>query len=476
MITINKNIDWLKQYSGTRADQQAVLSNTENYTFAELNQLVDNTVNYLLDSGIKKDEHCAVISGNNLDFVVYLLAIWRIGAVAVPLNKRLSEKELNSQISSTDCKYILLHDELSGRFKFSIYKTLIIPSALSHAAKASDKNGDYSDNKMSLMIFTSGSTDIPKAVFYRFKNLTYSAEQTLSLAAADENDSWLASLPFYHIGGFMIIVRAMMAGLPIIIPDSLKQEDILNSIKSFSPSIISFVPTQLSRIINEDIIPKDNLKAVFIGGGPSDNLLINSAVNKGWPLIKVYGSTETCSMITALDLRDGIKKINSGGKVIGNAIISIDKAKGEIIIEGKSVADGYYNQPDTRLSGGVFHSNDFGFVDVEGYLHVEGRIDDIIISGGENINTREILKLLFENENIEDAHVFGMDDAEWGQALSCAVVARDPAVNSNTILEYLKTKTAGYKLPKKIFFVDSIPRTDLGKVNNSQLLKKINKK
>lgn len=172
----------------------------------------------------------------------------------------------------------------------------------------------FAENKTSLMLFTSGSTDKPKAVVFTFKNFLNSVVQTNELINASEKDSWLASLPFYHIGGFMIFVRALINGSSLIIPDSLTHTAIANSINEFKPGYISFVSTQLSRMIDENVKPDENLKAVFVGGGPVENNLIISAKEKGWKILKVYGSTETCSMVTALDCRNEIIKIASAGK------------------------------------------------------------------------------------------------------------------------------------------------------------------
>ena len=475
MNTFDKTNDWLLQHSRTNPNGLAVITKLQKYTFASLNGLVENAVKVLINSGIKSDDNCALILDNNLEFIISILSLWRIGAVPIPLNVRGTNNELEKQINFTDCKFVIIHKNLKNKFVFNKHKTIEIPFDVANTQKEINYQSNLDKDKISLMLFTSGSTDKPKTVVFTFRNFIYSAIQTINLIEAKESDSWLASLPFYHIGGFMIFIRALMNGSPLIIPESLTQNDIVNSLTAFNPAVISFVPTQLLKIINEGLIHNKNLKVVFLGGGPSESNLIISAKEKGWPIIKVYGSTKTCSMVTALDLRNGIHKVNSAGKPFKeNSIFINDKNnKGEIIIKGPSVAIGYYKNPDERLFNGTFYSNDFGFIDEEGYLFIEGRIDDIIISGGENISTKEIENVLFENSNVKDVFVFGTKDKHWGQSVACVVVLKDKKITEESVKEYLKSKLAPYKIPKRIFFANEIPRNDLGKVRKDELLKSL---
>lgn len=474
-MQFDKNKDWLLQLSQINPNGLAVITSSQRFTFAVLNVLVDNTRKSLINSGIKKNNNCAIVLNNNIDFIISVLALWRIGAVPVPLNLRLTNTELEKQISFTDCDFIILQKELKKSFEFKNHK--IIEAEFGNTVSQIENyyEDDFKESRASLILFTSGSTDKPKAVVFTFKNFINSAAQTNKLINVDENDSWLASLPFYHIGGFMIFVRALFTGIPLIIPSSLAHENIVNSILKQNPSFISFVSAQLAKIINENILPNKNLKAVFLGGGPVENNLIISAKEKGWNVIKVYGSTETCSMVTALDCRNKIKKIESAGKPLkeNSIFISGNTNNGEIIIESGSVAKSYYKDSGNKLLNGKFHSNDFGYIDEDGYLFIEGRVDDIIISGGENINAKEITTALFENPKIEDAFTFGIKDYKWGRAVVSAVVAKDKSINEANLKEYLKSKIASYKIPKRIFFVKEIPKTELGKVRKEELQKQL---
>ena len=470
---IDKNIDWLLQRSQKNHDQPAVVTKSQEYTFSELNGLVETASKLFKNSGVKRNNHCAVISNNNIDFIISIFALWRIGAIPVPLNIRLTNSEIKNQIKFTECNYVIIHTELINKYDIDNEVEVIkIPFPKMITESKVVKTNNFQNNKISLMLFTSGSTEKPKAVIFTFGNFINSVLQTNKLLTPKVNNSWLASLPFYHIGGFMILGRSIINGNTLILPNSLSHFDVMESLINFNPSFISFVSTQMKRIIDENIKPSKNLEAVFLGGGPINEDLITACKKNNWPIIKVYGSTETCSMVSALDLRNKIIKINSAGKELQKNTISVSELNnGEIIVEGESVAKGYFNDSGIKLKNGKFYSNDIGFIDNKGYLFIKGRADDIIISGGENIDTNEITKVLLEHPGIKDAFSFGISDKEWGTLLSAAVVLKTKNLKPEKIIDFLKTKLADYKIPKKIFIIDKMPKTDLGKINKEELLK-----
>ena len=232
MKRFNVNIDWLLRHSEQNPNGVSVITEKQSFTFFVLNKLVENASKVLITKGIKKENHCAVISNNNIEFIISVLALWRIGAVPIPLNIRLTNNELNEQIKFTDCSFVILHEEFKNEFAFEKSATIEIPFAASKLDYTIENN--FGKSKNSLMLFTSGSTDKPKAVQFTFENLINSATQTINLIEADNNDSWLASLPFYHIGGFMIFVRALINGNALIIPESLNHKNLFPSIFEFS--------------------------------------------------------------------------------------------------------------------------------------------------------------------------------------------------------------------------------------------------
>jgi O-succinylbenzoic acid--CoA ligase len=335
-------------------------------------------------------------------------------------------------------------------------------------------------------MFTSGSTGNPKAVVHTFQSLYESVLALDSFTELSTGDIWLASLPLYHIGGFMIFIRSLTAGSSVAFPVSPKFEDISQAIKQSNPTYISLVTTTLQNLLDCNVKPNKNLKFVFLGGGPSQTELIIEAVEKSWHVVKVYGSTETCSMITALHPDEIKSKPDSVGKLLGEnkikimslpAVLLAGKSKNdldEVAVFSKSLFKEYYNDQLTtnnKLKDGWYHTGDYGWIDSEGYIYIESRKDNLIISGGENITASEVESAIRKHPLVKDVLVFGLQDKTWGQIVCAAIVSK--TISEDVIKDFLKEKIAAYKIPKRFFIVSEIPRNEMGKANRTELLKQL---
>ncbi len=341
---------------------------------------------------------------------------------------------------------------------------------------------DCNSDNIAVILFTSGSAGKPKAVQLTCNNLLFSATNGNQILSQTENDVWLASLPFFHIGGFSIFIRAFLFSSCVIIPKSLQTEDIIYSIQNYKPTLASFVSTQLKRLIDLKIRPNKELKNVLLGGGFINDDLINAAIKLGWKVSKVYGSTETSSFVTALSFDEILNGNKSSGKpLINNSIKIIDErgndlqpnASGEILIISHSVMKGYLNnleETNKKLKDDFYHTSDIGYLDEDGYLHVQARRNDLIVTGGENVNPVEIENELTKHPLIKESSVFEIADNEWGQIVAAAIVANKD-IEIDEIKKFLRKSLAGYKIPQKFFFVDGLPKTSLGKVKKEELKK-----
>jgi len=445
---------------------------------------------------ISRGDHTVVISDNNFEFMLLVFALWKVGSIPVPLNTKLNALEIDNLLAF-----------LSPRFIYVDPKIIINPSANAVAVKKDilfdEDNSNYenikwpfdniipdlfSQNETALILFTSGSSGKPKGVELTFNNLRKSFENCNSVLNQNSKDKWLASLPFYHIGGFSIIIRALLSGATLILPRSLKTEDLADEIKLRKPSLVSFVSAQLKRLLEAGIYPNKTLRYVLLGGGYFDDSLILQALENKWPIAKSYGSTETSSLITFLNCKTEKDKLPSAGKpLINNQIFIVDdkkknlpaNKKGEIIIKGESCSSRYFKNPEdskNKFIDGVHYTGDHGFLDEEGYLFVESRRDDLIISGGENINPLEIEKLLKEFPGILNVSVFGEEDKEWGHIIAAAVqISPEKEASAEQLKEYLKTRISSFKVPKKFYFIDEFPLSPLGKLLKGKLLDLIRK-
>jgi O-succinylbenzoic acid--CoA ligase len=490
MIIVTNKIHWLKEQAQLHPDKTGYILPGKSISYNQFFLACKSSAEYLIKCNVKEKDNVGILAEHKYDFFVAVNALWFIGAVPVPLNTRNTTDELQYQIKQADIKF-LLSDKVYEEQTSAISNTEQIPFSYLLRDKdiiqtedfASQQESKFDIWKNALILFTSGSSGKPKAVLHTFNSLFESVIATDSFSGLSPSDIWLASLPFYHIGGFMILVRSLLAGSTVGFPASLKYEEISTCIQKINPTHISIVPTTLHRLLVANIPPNENLRLVYLGGGPSVSGLSIEAAGKGWKIVKVYGSTETCSMTTALLPAELINKSESAGKPIGaNKIKIVDQSgkilginqTGEIVILSKALFKEYYNDPsitNEKLKEGWYHTGDFGRIDEQGFLYPATRREDLIITGGENVSSAEVESAIRSNLIIEDVYVFGIEDNNWGQIVAAVIKTKsNESISKSELINYLKEKIAGYKIPKEFYFVDHIPKNDMGKVIRKEMI------
>lgn len=451
----------------------AITSSEGITTYSDLNRETSTFANYLLNKGIKRKDRAAVVYNHSAEFIKIIIGLWKIGAIPVVMNLRLTDSELIEQIKFSECDKIIIEKKSNLLKTYSDKNKIFYPENLT---EVNSEINQVEKDDIALIIFTSGSTGKPKAVVHTYDSLYQSAVISNQILEQNNESRWLASLPFYHIGGFSIITRSLVYGCSIIIPDSLKTELISAAINNYSPTHCSLVPTQLKRLIESGIKPNRELKKILIGGGWINNNLSDTALQNGWEIIKVYGSTETASMATAIRPEEILENHLSVGKILNpNKIKIIDNSgkelpvnlSGEILINSPALCKEYLNNPgETRakLIDGWYHTGDIGYLDKNGFLFLESRRTDLIVSGGENINPSEIENVIESHKCVSEVCVIGVKDNEWGQIAAAAVVLKkNCSLSENDLRAFLKEKLASYKIPKQIKFVENLPKSDLEK-------------
>ena len=476
-------IDWLSDAAGIFRTKNFIKAGSGTYSFEEINKKANYIAHYLKEKySLKQEDVAAILSENNIEFIILVFALWKSGAIPVPLNTRLNESETNHLITFLKPSFIFADTTANRDLGYKDAKSIPIAFDFSMFEKPDISDCYFDENGTALILFTSGTSGNPKGVQLSFHNLKASFENSDTVLKHNANDSWIASLPFYHIGGFSIITRALLSGTSIIIPKSPKAEDLAESIEMHRPSYISIVSTQLRRLIDLGIKPWTELKYVLLGGGHIEDSLVDEAINIGWPIAKVYGSTETSSLITFVDcIKDNNKKSSGGKPLVNNQIFTVNERKeilqpnnvGEIAIKSESCARGYYNNPfesKNKFRDGIYYTGDAGFIDEEGYLYINSRIGDLIISGGENINPVEIETALIEHPEVLHAAVFGQEDNEWGQVVLAAVII-DPGsdISEKELKEFLLRKISSFKIPRRFYFMKEFPISPLGKIQKDKL-------
>ncbi len=461
----------------------AIISANKTLTYDQLSRKSGSIKKYLSEQGVNENDFVGIFGEHTVEFVISILALWKLGAIPVLLNPKVTQTELIDFLRSANCNLLVGSKDQLEKYSITEQKFITIPDDLNASSDEEDK-GEIIPEKTAAIIFTSGSSGKPKGVKLSFNSFYQSGLIGDTILKHSAEDRWLASLPFYHIGGFSILTRALLFSVPLIIPRSVKSDELINTITEFNPTLISFVSTQLKRIVDKRFKPNPDLKNVLLGGGYISNDLVEQAIELGWKITKVYGSTETTSFVTALSPKDFDSKPGSAGKPIApNKIIIVDEnnntlAKnitGEVLISSPSLMHGYLNEQDEdETKKEYFHSNDIGFVDEEGYLFLESRKSDLIISGGENINPFEVEKEILQHSAIRETAVFQLKSDEWGETVAAAIILEE-GINNFKVEElntYLENKLAGFKIPKNVFIEKELPKTELGKVEKKKLTEK----
>lgn len=472
-----------------RSDLTAFLSDNSQLSFKELFDQSITLADFFSSKQIEKNEYVPILVSDPIIFIKTVIALWYLNAVPVPINSRLTNEEIISIIEEHDFNFLITDFDIS--FESLSLGSDILKSRNSHKdtkARSFTKINlaesiSFSQNKIeypipdlndeAVVIFTSGSTGKPKGVVHTFSSLINSIENGNQILNQHENDRWLASLPFYHIGGFQIICRSLYYGCTIVIPDSFQTDDLAKTIFEFNPTHLSLVSSQLEKLIYQKVKPDNQLKLSLIGGGFIDDDLIIEAAKLGWKPYRVYGSSETASFVTAISADEIKQKPQSVGKSLNNVYTKVEEDS-EILIKSESLFVKYLNDENEsklKLVDGFYNTSDVGFVDEEGYLFIEARRTDLIITGGENVNPIEVEKAISKIEGITEVCVFPKPNKTWGHIVACVLVSVDKALDGKIIKEMLKKTLAGYKIPKEFIFTDKLPRTSLGKLQREKIRK-----
>ncbi len=476
MIT---DLDWLEYQSSQIGNKTAIISDESVLTYSNLNEIVKSAAGKFMKAGLSTRQYVPIISGHNVDFIIAVYALWRIGAVPVPISTRLNKREIDDIVGSLSASFCIADN--TGGYSNSNLRFISTEQA-GHKHSVDSGSFEFSIDNEALVLFTSGSTGKPKGVVLTFHSLYHSFRGIFEFDNYKTDDRILASLPLYHIGGFSTITRALLSGAQLILPEGIDYLSTAGAMSKYNPTIVSLVPTNLDRMLQADLLPNKSLRSLYLGGGESSNQLVSDAIDKGYPVIKVYGSTETCSMVSAVKVSDS-SEYGSSGRELRGCEISIDSnskkgvqkySEGEIVVSSKSLFKYYFNNSsltESVLRNGLYYTGDYGYLDSAGLLYVLSRRTDLIVSGGENISPAEVEAALLQIDGLTDCYVTGIKDKEWGQAVIAFIVKNDiNTPDDSAIIKELGNQIASYKIPKRFIALNEIPRNSMGKIRRDELI------
>ena len=482
--------NWLSQRAVQKKEAIALIFKSpsnpevESWTYSQLEHDVNDWAERLQVLGVKSGDRVGLLLTNHPRYILIVHALVKCKAIAVFLNIRLTVSELHWQIEDSQTKYLIC-DEVTQSIGNSLkqqidHLSLIVLESYSQPLLNFGKDkGEELINLENIqgIFYTSGTTGKPKAVPLTYHNHFQSAIASALNLGISADDNWLLCMPLFHVGGLAIAWRSVINGTAITLLPKFDEQEVLEAIATEKATLISLVPTMLSRLLQHPQAQNlQNLRGILLGGAPASSELIERCLQLNLPIMPTYGMTETASQITTLAADEvKLKQGSSGLPLFGNQIRIVAEdhpdlelpagAIGQIMVCGASVMSGYLHNPESNsFQDDWFYTGDLGYCDRDGYLYVVSRRSDLIISGGENIYPSEIESILLEHPAILEACVVGISDREWGESVA-AVIVTEVEISLAEVRTFCEQKSLSrYKLPKSIHLRESLPKTASGKL------------
>lgn len=441
--------------------------------------------------GHQPAENVVYLGLNGPYLPVAVFASGLVGKPFAPINYRLSDEELRKLVARTAPSVAVVDDDMLARVKDVPGVQLLASSEFKKICDDAALQAEelpFTDPDIGVLLFTSGTTGEPKAAVLRHRNLTSYVISTVEFLGSEEHEASLVSVPPYHIAGISAILTGVYSGRRIVHMPAFTPEGwvALASREKISHAMV--VPTMMGRIL--DIVEArgeklPHLKALSYGGGRMPQVVIERAL-KLLPhvdFVNAYGLTETSSTIAVLGPEDHRVAIASSDPNVRRRLGSVGQPlptleleirgphgevlgpnqSGEIYVRGDQVSGEYLSKKVIR-DDGWFPTNDGGWMDDDGYLYVEGRLDDVIVRGGENMSPGEIEDVLRAHPNVADVAVLGVPDNEWGEKVAAVVVVRNGQPTTEELAAFVKAQLRSSKTPEVWEFREALPYNDTGKL------------
>lgn len=457
---------WLRKKAKQIPDELFIQQGNQQFSFGDTLDSVFTFAKILLRENIKPQDKIFIFLPGGVDAVEIILACFEVGAIAVPVSTKFTDHELQKTLNTVNPSLIITDWKTQSRFSHKSFPILCIEECINSSAGCGfiEISNPCNPDDVCAILLTSGTTNLPKAVQLTYSNFESSCENWHDFLDFQGSDQFLCCLPLHHIGGMAVIIRGLIYGFSVNLVTGFNADVIYKAVRDHAVTIISLVPTLLKRILEipGGIQQLSSLRYILLGGGPASDTLLNDCIRKKITVIKTYGMTETCSGIVGLSILEEPEKCHFAGRPFKDVNVAIEKDS--ILISGPMVMKGYLNEPESK---GVHDSQDLGHIEKD-LLFLDVRRKDLIVSGGENVNPREVEAVILSYPNVADAAVTGIPDEEWGQKVIAYLVSPGK-INQEKIHAFCREKLSGFKCPKEFQQLAEIPRNVIGKVDQPRL-------
>ena len=493
--------DWIDRHAALTPERTAIRFPGRDVSYGALAELVHRLASAMAASGLKRGSCAAYLGVNSPEMLALLFACARLGLMFMPLNWRLAGPEHRQMLEHCPPSLLFVEPQFVGQtdaFKASLAPLTAVTFGqalpgwigyddfLARAAGPAPRDPGLDPATPVLICYTSGSTGKPKGELLSQDALAWNAANCADMHELTPQDRILTTLPLFHVGGLNnLTTPALKAGCTVVLHPKFDAEACFDAIELERITLTVLVPAQLDMMMASprwQSADFSSLRMITTGSTIVPARIIDAVHARGVPLVQIYGSTETCPIAACLKAVDAERKAGSTGKAAAHCELRIvddsgkevaQSAIGEILVRGPNLMNGYWNAPRetaAALVDGWFHSGDMGHLDAEGYLYVDGRRKEMIISGGENIYPAEIENVLAECKDIAEASVVGRPDERWGEIVVAVVAPKSGhTLTPASVLHLLEGRIARYKHPKEVVFVGELPKTALGKVRKEEV-------
>ncbi len=469
------------------ADRVCMRDTQVELTYGEVGRRVDAVAEQFAAAGVGRGDVVAVMLPNRVELLLALLAAWRLGAAATPVNPVFTPNEANYQIADSGAK-LVIGTQPDASYGVPVLAAGDLATTPAGALPAPEtRPGD-----LALLIYTSGSTGRPKGVMLDHANLVAMGASLGKAMKLSPDDNCLLVLPLFHVNAILVSCLApMMAGAQVTILPRFAADTVLAAISRYRATYFSAVPTiyaRLAELPGDQLGDTSSVRFAVCGAAPVPvELLRRSEARFGFPIIEGYGLTEgTCA--STVNPLDWVRKPGTVGVALpGQQVATVRPdgsfaavgEPGEVVIRGANVMRGYLNRPEAtaeavrgegEVGEGWLHTGDVGVLDADGYLTIVDRIKDMIIRGGENIYPQEIESVLARHDAVLEAAVIGAPHAVYGEVpVAYVVTYPDAAVTADELLALCRGNLTKIKIPVAINIVPALPKNPVGKIDKPAL-------
>ena len=456
------------------------------WNYEQLTSQISQWSHYFQQNDYKKGDRIVVISQNRMELFAILFACGLTGLIYVPLNFRLSNREL--QYIVKDCKPVLIicdmeHQHISEVFS-DIEVVLVTKTIEISVIHITEHKWSSTDPWM--IIYTGGTTGKPKGVVLSFNAVNWNAVNTIISWGLSDTDCTLNYMPMFHTGGINALsIPILMVGGTVVIGSRFQAEEALKALNTYKTTISLFVPTMYQAMLETEYMKTASfptVKVFLAGGAPCPHSIYDRFHEKGILFKEGYGLTEAGPNNFFIDPLIAYSKKGSVGKSMQFNEVKIvnkegqecrEEEVGELYISGNHLFSHYWNseeETEFTLQDGWLKSGDLARIDKDGYYYIVGRKKEMIITGGENVYPLEVEQCLIGHTNVREAAVIGIPDKKWGECVTAFICRTGHNLaTEEDLISHCKNYLGGYKVPKKIIFVDTLPRTDVGKIDKKKL-------